>query len=310
MTIDPTFTALDFVGDIHGHADELKELLTSKLGYAKRNGFYQHPTRKAFFVGDFIDRGPYIKETLEIVRAMIDNGAAYTTIGNHEYNAIAYWTKSADGSPLRPHAEKNTGQHQKTIDAFDDRELLMDYVQWFTTLPIYIETPLFRVVHAQWKSQHIDALKAMKVNSFENTGFLQATARKNSPEHTIIECLLKGEELEIPGVAFRDKDGNDRSSYRVKWWMTGSHLASDETLFEFPDGVYDVKLPSVIQGYNANGIPVFFGHYWLKHSPPVLMQPNVCCLDFSVAKKGKLVAYRWDGERRLEEERLVFVSSR
>lgn len=52
----------DFIGDIHGHADKLVALL-QKLGYTKINGSYAHPERKVLFVGDYIDRGPKIKET-------------------------------------------------------------------------------------------------------------------------------------------------------------------------------------------------------------------------------------------------------
>jgi hypothetical protein len=33
---------IDFIGDIHGHADKLEALLV-KLGYVKVNGFYSHP---------------------------------------------------------------------------------------------------------------------------------------------------------------------------------------------------------------------------------------------------------------------------
>ena len=50
---------IDFIGDIHGHADKLQELLT-KLGYSYINGVYSHHQRKALFVGDYIDRGPQI----------------------------------------------------------------------------------------------------------------------------------------------------------------------------------------------------------------------------------------------------------
>ena len=42
---------IDFIGDIHGHADELEALL-QKLGYSKSAGVYQHPERKALFIGD------------------------------------------------------------------------------------------------------------------------------------------------------------------------------------------------------------------------------------------------------------------
>jgi len=43
----------DFIGDIHGHADELVALL-KKLGYRMSGGIYHHTERKAFFAGDFI----------------------------------------------------------------------------------------------------------------------------------------------------------------------------------------------------------------------------------------------------------------
>jgi hypothetical protein len=39
----------------------------------------------------------------------------------------------------------------------------------------------------------------------------------------------------------------------------------------------------------------------------MLQRENICCLDYSVAKDGKLVAYRYDGEQQLDEGKLVFV---
>ena len=47
----------DLIGDIHGHADELTELLT-KLGYKLRNGVWSNDHRMIIFLGDYIDRGP------------------------------------------------------------------------------------------------------------------------------------------------------------------------------------------------------------------------------------------------------------
>ena len=41
---------IDLIGDIHGHADKLEELLL-KLDYKKREGVYSHPNRKVLFVG-------------------------------------------------------------------------------------------------------------------------------------------------------------------------------------------------------------------------------------------------------------------
>ena len=112
----------DFIGDIHGHADKLEKLL-QKLGYQKINGVYSHPTRKAFFLGDFIDRGPKIKETLEIVRPMIDHGHAKTVMANHEFNFICYMHKGHDGHYLRERSIQNTRQVLATIDQLNDHEL-------------------------------------------------------------------------------------------------------------------------------------------------------------------------------------------
>ena len=80
---------IDLIGDIHGHADKLEELLI-KLGYSNKSGLYAHPNRKALFVGDFIDRGPKIRETLAIVKAMVESGNAIALMGNHEYNALCF----------------------------------------------------------------------------------------------------------------------------------------------------------------------------------------------------------------------------
>jgi len=75
---------IDVFGDIHGRADLLQHAL-KRLGYEKVAGAYRHPDRKALFVGDIINRGKRVKKCIQIVRAMIDAGAARMILGNHEY---------------------------------------------------------------------------------------------------------------------------------------------------------------------------------------------------------------------------------
>jgi len=68
--------AYDIIGDIHGQAKELKGLL-EEMGYLLNDeGVYVHATRKVIYLGDFIDRGSRQKETLGIVRSMIDADSA------------------------------------------------------------------------------------------------------------------------------------------------------------------------------------------------------------------------------------------
>jgi hypothetical protein len=38
-----------------------------------------------------------------------------------------------------------------------------------------------------------------------------------------------------------------------------------------------------------------------------LLKQNICCLDYSVAKGGKLVAYQLKGETILDEKNLTYV---
>jgi len=46
----------DVIGDVHGMGTALIELL-EHLGYSETSGHFAHPTRRAVFVGDFVDRG-------------------------------------------------------------------------------------------------------------------------------------------------------------------------------------------------------------------------------------------------------------
>ncbi len=75
----------DLIGDVHGCADELEELL-DLLGYtAGENGMRRHPQRrKAVFLGDLVDRGPRVPDVLRIVMDMVQAGAALCVPGNHD----------------------------------------------------------------------------------------------------------------------------------------------------------------------------------------------------------------------------------
>jgi hypothetical protein len=54
--------------------------------------------------------------------------------------------------------------------------------------------------------------------------------------------------------------------------------------------------------------PVVFGHYWFAGRPEVI-SPRFACVDYSAAKDGALVAYRWDGETELKSEKLAWVGA-
>jgi len=107
----------DIIGDIHGHSRTLVALL-AVLGYQKEGNVYRHPARTVIYLGDFIDRGEFQREVIDIVRPMIESGAALSVMGNHEFNAIAFYTPgNMPGEYLRPRSEKNISQHQEFLNA-------------------------------------------------------------------------------------------------------------------------------------------------------------------------------------------------
>ncbi|MCH7415244.1 metallophosphoesterase [Belliella sp. R4-6] len=302
---------IDFIGDIHGHADKLEALLL-KLGYSKSNGIYSHPERKALFVGDYIDRGPKITETLEIVKNMVESENAIALMGNHEYNAICFNLKAAGGGHLREHSAKNINQHQATLNQFQNKQHEYEmYLEWFKTLPLFYETEEFRAVHACWDKESIEYLKENLVEGKLTDELIYQSVKKGSPLYEAFEQTLKGKELKLPdGLFFTDKDGARRTEIRIKWWEDPNQMTykeiSVEPIDNLPDRQVDVSGIGSIDYYPESDKKVFFGHYWLK-GEPALYKDNICCLDYSVAKDGKLVAYRMHDELHLQRENLLYV---
>ena len=302
---------IDFIGDIHGHADKLIELL-GKLGYGLKNGVYCHPERKVFFIGDYIDRGPQIRETLAIVRSMTESGNAFAIMGNHEYNALCFHREEREGGHLRKHLIINVIQHFETLRQFQNRQHeYEDYLEWFKTLPLFYETEEFRAVHACWDGDHIDYLRSILKHDRLTEKVLHESVRIGTEIFQIFDETLKGKEVFMPkGLYFKDKDANVRNEVRVKWWKDPVNSTYREMsvlpIENLPETIIDESLTGHIKFYGQDERPVFFGHYWLTGTPH-LLRKNVCCLDFSVAKHGYLTAYRFDGEKELSNEKFVFV---
>lgn len=302
---------IDFIGDIHGHADKLEALLI-KLGYTIKNGTYFHPERKVLFVGDYIDRGPKIRETLDIVRRMVESENAIALMGNHEYNALCFHFQETEGGHLRKHLIKNIIQHYETLKQFQNRQKeYEDYLEWFKTLPLFYETDKFRAVHACWDNNHIDYLRQQLSNDKLTDELIYQSVKKGTQLNLAIEDTLKGKEITMPkDLDFTDKDGTKRTEIRIKWWEDPAQSTyksiSVEPLENLPESPVEISLFNDSNYYSKNNKAVFFGHYWLKGAP-TLYRNNICCLDYSVAKQGHLVAYRLDEEKDLCTNKMVYV---
>ena len=303
----------DIIGDVHGQFDKLIGLL-SCMGYRETGGTWRHPSRSAIFVGDLIDRGPKQLATVDLVRGMVDAGSARCVMGNHEFNAIAWVTPDPDqpGKFLRDHHKPgNREQHAAFLEQVEGTHKQKEITDWFKTLPLWLELGGLRVVHACWHQASIDLLqKAMGPGQRLTDEMIVLGSRKGHPIYEALETVCKGPEVDLPpGISFKDKEGKVRTEVRVRWWQENlttyrkAAIGPPEEMEKVPD----VPMPAEWVGHPYVGLPVLFGHYWFTGKPDVI-SPRFACLDYSAARDGPLVAYRWNGESELTTDNLSWCS--
>lgn len=327
-------SSVDFIGDIHGHYDELR-LLLAKLGYEESMGAFRYPggARSVVFLGDYIDRGSQSREVIDLVRAMRDAGSAVALMGNHEFNALCFWQLNGAGGShvihcipggyLREHSFNKVAIHTRTVESYKGRKKeFEDMLLFLRTLPFFIEEDSFRAQHACFDLGAARALDAAGIRSFADGNFDELIARANDQFNEYDDSLfdpinyfLKGPEMNLPdGITFRDGENVLRKRARVKWWIDPKGCSLRELAIQPGVELPACDAPAEVLGhgyYGENERPVFFGHYWLTGLPK-LIRDNVCCLDYSVAGyrgDGRLVAYRFDGEQKLDESKFVWVEA-
>jgi len=309
--IDPN-RGYDLIGDIHGCNDELISLL-QLLGYCLKNGTWQHPKRVAIFLGDLIDRGPKIRETLHLIHSMVGKQSAICLMGNHELAAIA-WNTVKNGDYVRLHNERNTKLINQTLKQFAKYPHdWSDFIKWFYSLPIALDCEKFRAVHACWEHNIIKQLRSVYPNLKIDQDFIIQTKQKNSLAHQVLKYLLTGPCMNLPkDLSMTDALGFTRTIFRTKFWIKNPQTIGD-IIFQPdlpPSNIMQIKLTAQqkneLYHYSINELPLFIGHYWMQGLPKYITT-NIACLDYSAVRGGKLVAYRFDGECKLDNSKFVWV---
>jgi diadenosine tetraphosphatase ApaH/serine/threonine PP2A family protein phosphatase len=297
-TLPSSLCAIDLIGDVHGEIHELTGLL-ALLGYTCRGSNWTGPSgRRLVFVGDLIDRGPGIRETVTFVRSLHEQGLAHVCMGNHEYNALCSAAPAPEGGFLRSEEKTKKGGHLSTLKAFSAAQNeWQSHLRWFATLPLAIELPgRLRVVHACWDP----ALLAMATKLPALTHETLVAIERTPELKTMQQILLCGPEMALPeGSHITDFHGNVRSEVRYRWYRAPEPGSLHEISFppHTAAGVepFNPKDAGMGDGYPLHAPPVAIGHYALGGAPAPLA-PNVACIDYGASKKGRLTAYRWDGE--------------
>jgi len=318
---DRGIEGLDIIGDVHGCASQLRQLLGG-LEYTvdPATGAYRHPRRRAVFVGDLIDRGPEQREVLQLVKAMVDCGSADIVMGNHEFNAIAYATPDPHhpGQFLRPHNDKNYAQHKEFLSQLDPADQTK-YLEWFKTLPLWLDYGQVRVVHACWHEESMRAVRASCGGNRLTDERIVDAATKGNDLYRAVEILLKGPEISLEkygAQAFWDKEGHRRKEARIRW--SDAQASTLRDLADVRGAVTETgdpypELPALEIGPEegrtyvyTDRIPVFYGHYWFSwENHQEDWTDYAACVDFSAVADGTLVAYRWSGEPTITWENYV-----
>ncbi len=129
----------DVIGDVHGCADELMELMR-RLGYEvdldgsgdRRRAHVSAPAgRRAVFVGDLVDRGPNSPDVLRIVMAMAESGHGLAVPGNHDVKFVRW----LEGRNVKlSHGLEATARQLEGASAGFRARLL----EFLSPLPIYV----------------------------------------------------------------------------------------------------------------------------------------------------------------------------
>src|SRR5262245_38931873 len=273
---------LDVVADVHGEIDALHSLL-HLLGY-DRDG--RHPqSRRLVFLGDLIDRGPDSPAVVRVVADMVLAGQAQCVLGNHELNVMLGERKHGNSWFFGAN-EEALDRSGKTVPSKPaDERLRESAFDFFLRLPLALERPDVRVVHACWQPAMIYAAR-------RETNVLQLYERFR----TQIEEQIRQEGLENPvdralrhqnhnpvkvltsGLEQRartpyEASGKVRKEERVEWW----NGYDDPAWCVF--GHYGRLL---LPGESAPG-SLFDEAHWFES----LGNGRALCIDYSAAKRWK-----------------------
>jgi hypothetical protein len=260
---------IDIVGDVHGEIDALERLL-DVLGYAGRGEHSQ--ARRLVFIGDLCDRGPDSPGVIRRVREMLHEGTAQCLLGNHELSVLRGSRKEANGWYFEHDHDRSAGHFLDSRGTLDDAERA-SMLRFFAGLPLALERPDLRLVHACWDQARIDELQDHPGQA--NAAELYRIYAQRSDERSLalgrkdeIESQLRqhGPSLRDPNVtpplltALAERDVDYQMSNPLRVLTSGTETLAAAPFF-LAGKWRMVERGDWWESYRAP-VPVIFGHYW------------------------------------------------
>ncbi|HLR13380.1 MAG TPA: metallophosphoesterase [Burkholderiaceae bacterium] len=263
---------LDIIGDIHGELNALEALLDTleKIGPSYKDG-----NRKLVFIGDFCDRGPDSPGVIKRVQELMDNGQAVGILGNHEINLMNNDPKDGSGWFFDQRVDSDNQFYQPYQRAAEeDKKSIVDF---FNTLPIALERPDLRIVHATWHADSIEKIRQLPLGSVaENYYKGQKEARLHAERIGLWARYQEqrqrwSDQLEdvdtqppfLDAIAEYEIALRDFNPFKVL--TSGLERPIDEVFYSGNRWRFSDRVPWW-DDY-TDSIPVVIGHYWRLFNP-------------------------------------------
>ncbi len=267
MLVRPLFEGpLDVVGDIHGEIDALRALL-ARLGY---NAHGEHrEKRRLVFVGDLSDRGPDSPAVIGLVGGLVERGRAQCVLGNHELNLLRGEHKDGNHWFYGDNDPSHERRFGPTVFASENER--PSILELFASLPVALERPDLRIVHAAWCNESIAACRAFGGNATAAYSYFDAQAsttplgRRLRAEYEAEDAAnvhLRKDPNTAPPLlrAIGAYDEHYQMSNPLRVCTSGVERLTDEPFFAGGKWRFVDRIPW--WPTYSDSVPVVFGHYW------------------------------------------------
>ena len=260
---------LAVIGDIHGEGEALDQL----LGHLSQTPKTRN--RLLVFIGDLCDRGPDSVGVIHKVQELVEQGRALAILGNHEINLLANDAKDGSGWFFDSRATSDSPWYAPFSRAnAAQRPAIREFL---CSLPLAIQMPGLRIVHAAWDPTSIAAIAGVSCGNILELIHdwhlrIEQEARKDN--------LYARYRAEIERWSRQIEDYNDPPPYLdavadfealeqlinpIKRLTSGIEARSAHPFFSGNRWRYSDRTAWWNEDHDAT--PVLIGHYWRLFEP-------------------------------------------